>query len=174
MQFVVARAEALPLRTRSSTSLVCMDVLEHLDDDLAALRELSRVVEPGSTLVIVVPAYQWAWSDHDRRLGHRRRYTARRLRERVRAAGLVVIRCTYFHSWLVPLALVVRKTPLARLARGSNEEASFVSPSFNRLLHLVTRIERALIHRLPLPFGLSIMLVAQRPPDSVDASATRR
>ena len=161
--FVVARAEALPLRARSSRGVVCMDVLEHVEDDVAALGELARVVEPGSTLVLTVPAYMWAWSEHDRVLGHRRRYTARALRDRVAAAGLVVTRCTYFHSWLVPLAFLVRKTALGRLARGSQEEASFVSPGVNRLFYLLTRIERGIIHRLPLPFGLSIMVVARRP-----------
>jgi len=161
--FVVARAEALPLKTGSSACVVCMDVLEHMRDDLAALGELGRVVRPGSTLLLTVPAYQWAWSDHDVVLGHWRRYTARLLRQRVAAAGFIVRRCTYFHSWLVPLALLMRKTPLRRLVRSSAEEASFVSPGVNGLLHLLARAERAIIRLLPLPFGLSIMLVAERP-----------
>jgi len=161
--FVVARAEALPLKTGSSGCVLCMDVLEHMADDVAALGELGRVVRPGSTLLLTVPAYGWAWSDHDVTLGHHRRYTARTLRRRVRAAGFIVRRCTYFHSWLVPLAFLVRKTPLARLMRGSAEEASFVSPGVNRLLHLVSRAERGVIRMVRLPFGLSIMLVAERP-----------
>ena len=161
--FVVARAEALPLKTGSSGCVLCMDVLEHMADDVATLGELGRVVRPGSTLLLTVPAYGWAWSDHDVTLGHHRRYTARTLRRRVRAAGFIVRRCTYFHSWLVPLAFLVRKTPLARLMRGSAEEASFVSPGVNRLLHLVSRAERGVIRMVRLPFGLSIMLVAERP-----------
>ena len=161
--FMVGRAEALPLKTGSSTCVVCMDVLEHMPDDVAALAELGRVVRPGSTLLVTVPAYGWAWSDHDVTLGHHRRYTARALRARVAAAGFLVRRCTYFHSWLVPLAFLVRKTPLRRLMRGSAEEASFVSPGVNRLLHLVSRAERGIIRLLPLPFGLSIMLIAERP-----------
>ena len=160
--FVVARAEALPLKTGSSTCVVCMDVLEHMADDAAGLGELGRVVQPGCTLLLTVPAYRWAWSDHDVTLGHHRRYTARMLRRRVAAAGFAIRRCTYFHSWLVPLAFLVRKTPLRRLMRGSAEEASFVNPAVNSLLHLVSRAERALIRMLPLPFGLSIMLVAER------------
>src|SRR4029077_12065955 len=133
--FVVARAEALPLKAGASACVVCMDVLEHTADDLATLGELGRVVQPGSTLLITVPAYRWAWSDHDVTLGHHRRYTARTLRRRVASAGLVVRRCTYFHSWLVPLACLVLKTPLRRLVRGSLEEASFAGPTMNRLLH---------------------------------------
>jgi len=121
------------------------------------------VVQPGCTLLLTVPAYRWAWSDHDVTLGHHRRYTARALRRRVAAAGFTIRRCTYFHSWLVPLAFLVRKTPLGRLMRGSAEGASFVGPGVNRLLHLVSRAERGVIRILPLPFGLSIMLVAERP-----------
>jgi len=165
--FVVGRAEALPLKTGSSGCIVCMDVLEHTPDDAVTLDELGRVGGPGSTLLITVPAYQWAWSEHDVTLGHHRRYTARGLRRRVVAAGFLVRRCTYFHSWLVPLAFLVRKTPLGRLLHGSAEEASFVSPAVNRLLHLVTRVEQRLIRLLPLPFGLSILLVAERPGGSL-------
>ncbi|HWC38544.1 MAG TPA: class I SAM-dependent methyltransferase, partial [Acidimicrobiales bacterium] len=78
-QLLRAEAEHLPLRTDSASMLVSMDVIEHLDDDRAALREYRRVVEPRGMVVVAVPAYQWAWSGHDEALGHRRRYTAKRL-----------------------------------------------------------------------------------------------
>jgi len=165
--FAVGRAEALPLKTGSATCVVCLDVLEHTLDDAAALGEIGRVMEPGATLVITVPAYVLAWSEHDVTLGHQRRYTARALRRRMVAAGFVVRRCTYFHSWLVPVAFLMRKTPLGRLVRGSTEEASFVGPSVNRLLRFVSGVEQRFIRLLPLPFGLSILLVAERPTEPV-------
>ncbi len=164
-QLFRASAEHLPLRTETASTLVSMDVIEHLDDDGAALREYRRVVEPGGTIVVAVPAYQWAWSAHDEALGHRRRYTARRLEAVIHRAGLVIERSDYFHSWLVPVAIALRKTPLRRLVGGDStaEEASFVHPAVNRVLLAVTRAERRLAHVIHIPVGLSIMVVARVP-----------
>lgn len=160
---LASKAGRLPVRTGSADCLVSLDVVEHLDDDVEALREFARVVQPGGTVVVAVPAYNWAWSDHDVVLGHRRRYTRRTLLEAAAAAGLVVQRCTYYHSWLVPLALAVRRTPLRRLLRGEAEEASYVNPTVNRLLGAVTAVERAASRLFDLPTGLSVMLVARSP-----------
>ena len=157
-------AERLPVRSASAAAVTALDVVEHLDDDVLALRELARVVEPGGLLVLAVPAYQWAWSDHDVRLGHRRRYTRAQIREAAEAAGLTVQRCTHFHSWLAPVALAVRRTPLGRLQRGSAEEASMGGPTVNRVLRRVTDVERWLLRRTDLPVGLSILLVARVEP----------
>jgi SAM-dependent methyltransferase len=160
-RLVRATATDVPLRDGAVVAATALDVVEHLDDDLVALRELGRVAGDG-LVVVAVPAYPWAWSDHDVRLGHRRRYTRRTLEAAATAAGLEVLRSTYFHSWLAPVAFVVRRTPAGRLLRGSAEEASFVHPVVNRLLVLVTALERRLLRRRDLPFGLSVLVVARR------------
>jgi dolichyl-phosphate beta-glucosyltransferase len=162
---VLAKAEALPVPDGTLGALTCLDVVEHLDDDREALRELHRAVHSEGLLVVTVPAYQWAWSDHDVALGHRRRYTRSTITNAATDAGFDVIRCTHFHSWLVPPALMLRKTPAHRFIRGRPEEASFGNPLVNRALALVTKAERALLRVTDLPFGLSILLVAKpRPP----------
>lgn len=168
---VLATAEHLPFPDGAAGLLTSLDVLEHLDDDVEALVELSRVVRPGGVLILAVPAYEWAWSDHDVTLGHRRRYTAPRLRRVAEDAGLECLRVTYFHSWLAPLAFLLRKTPLKLLVRGDQEEASFVSPSVNRVLVALTTLERRLLRLVPMPFGLSVLLVARRPPTAGAARA---
>ena len=157
-----ARAERLPFRDASFRCVTSLDVIEHLDDDVAGLREYRRVVEPGGLVVLAVPAYRWAWSDHDDALGHRRRYTRRSLRHSAEAAGLTVERITYFHSWLVPAAWIFRRTPARRLLRGAAEEASYVGPGVNRFLAAVSGGERRVLRRMDLPFGLSILAVARR------------
>jgi len=158
-----ALAEALPFRSSVAAAVVSLDVVEHLDDDVAGLREYQRVVVPGGLVVVAVPAYQWAWSDHDVTLGHRRRYTRDRLVKAAEDAGLELDRVTHFHSWLAPLAWIVRRTPVRRLVRGTDEEASMGGRWTNRIATGVTATERAFIRRRPLPFGLSILLVARRP-----------
>lgn len=161
--FLVARAEALPFATGEVGALTSLDVVEHLDDDLGAVQEFSRTVRSGGLVVLAVPAYQWAWSDHDVALGHRRRYVASEMRVLAEQAGLEVVRCTYFHSWLVPLAFVLRRTPARRLVKGSSEEASFVNERVNRLLRAITEAERIVTRFIDIPFGLSILLVARVP-----------
>ena len=158
-----ARAEALPFPDATFDALVSLDVVEHVDDDVAALREYHRVLKPGAPLVLTVPAYMWAWSEHDVTLGHRRRYRHRTIDRAVRAAGLDVTRVTYFHSWLVPIALVLRRTPARRLVRKPAEEASYVGPRTNRMLGRVSQGERSVLRRTDLPFGLSLMVVGRRP-----------
>lgn len=161
-----ALAEAVPVRAGGAAAVTALDVVEHLDDDVLALRELGRVVGPGGVVVVAVPAYQWAWSGHDVRLGHRRRYGRPKLIAAAEQAGLSVVRCTHFHSWLAPVAWVVRRTPVGRLmGGGSAEEASFGNRWINRALQLVTDVERTILARVDGPVGLSILLVARVPGD---------
>jgi SAM-dependent methyltransferase len=157
-------AEAVPVRSAGAAAATALDVIEHLDDDVVALQELARTVGPGGLVVVAVPAYPWAWSDHDVRLGHRRRYTRPDLLAAARSAGLDVQRCTHFHSWLAPVAWVVRRTPVRHLlGSGSAEEASFGNRWINRALQAVTDVERAALRSTDLPVGLSILLVARVP-----------
>jgi len=155
-----AVAEALPLRTGSVDVLCSLDVVEHLDDDVLALKEYLRVLRPGARLVLTVPSYRWAWSSHDVDLGHRRRYTRPQLEAVAVAAGFEVVRSRYFHSWLVPIALLLRKTPLrALVADKPAESVSMGGPLQNAVGHRLAALDRS----VELPFGLSILLVARRP-----------
>ena len=159
-----ALAEALPVRSGGATAVTALDVVEHLDDDVVALQELGRVAGVGGLVLVAVPAYQWAWSEHDVRLGHRRRYSRAQLATAAEQAGLTVLRCTHYHSWLVPVAWLVRRTPLRFvMGQGSAEEASFGSAWINRALQVVTDVERTVLARRDLPVGLSILLVARVP-----------
>lgn len=159
----LAQAEHLPVASGRAGALVSMDVLEHLDDDVLALQGYRHATQPGATLLVVVPAYQWAWSAKDERLGHRRRYTRPRLRAALEASGLEVDRMTHFHAWLVVPAFLVNRTPLRRLASPSSTEAGKAGGRLNRVLLGVGTVERWWLRHRDLPFGLSIMAVARVP-----------
>lgn len=98
----------MPFAEDSFDLAVSLDVIEHLEDDLAALRELRRVVAPGGSLLVTVPAYQWLWSGHDEINHHHRRYTRRSLQRVAEQAGWRQTRTTYFNSLLLPVAIVLR------------------------------------------------------------------
>ena len=76
---VCGSATALPFADGSFDVVSAFDVVEHCEDEQLAIAELTRVLEPGGRMLLSVPAYQWAWSDHDVRAGHHRRYTRPRL-----------------------------------------------------------------------------------------------
>ena len=101
---------------RSAADLVLMmDVLEHVDDDAALVREYAAKVRSGTRFIITVPAFKFLWSGHDVFLEHRRRYTLRRAEAVLRASGLTVERGCYFYGALLPLAVVSRLLdPLCR------------------------------------------------------------
>ena len=98
----------MPFADDSFDLAVSLDVIEHLEDDLGALRELRRVVAPGGALLVTVPAYQWLWSGHDEINHHHRRYTRRSLQRVAEQAGWRQARTTYFNSLLLPVAIVLR------------------------------------------------------------------
>jgi SAM-dependent methyltransferase len=138
-----------------------LDVIEHLEHDLQALRELRRVVAPGGTLLVTVPAYQWLWSGHDEINHHHRRYTRRSLQRVGEQAGWQQVRTTYFNSLLLPAAILLRV--LDRFSRKTTESSLdlWVPPApLNWVLERPLSIEAAMIGRGGrIPAGLSLLAV---------------
>src|SRR6201987_4604024 len=111
----------MPFPDSSFDLAASLDVIEHLEDDVAALRELRRVVAPGGALLATVPAYRWLWSGHDEINHHHRRYTRRSLALAGERAGWHEVRTTYFNSLLLPVAILLRV--LERFSRRTTESS---------------------------------------------------
>jgi SAM-dependent methyltransferase len=151
----------MPFAPASFDLVVCLDVIEHLQDDRAALRELRRVLAPGGALLVTVPAYQWLWSGHDVVNHHHRRYSRTTLRRAARDAGWECERTTHFNSLLLPVAVALRA--LDRLHARATESSLdlWVPPApLNWLLQQPLNLEAALIGRGgTIPAGLSLLAV---------------
>src|SRR5438445_10100628 len=151
----------MPFASASFDLAVCLDVLEHLEDDLAALRELRRVVAPGGSLLVTVPAYQWLWSGHDEVNHHHRRYTRRSLQRVAERAGWQQVRTTYFNSLLLPVAIMLRLLDRVNTKTTESSLDLWVPPEpLNWLLERPLAMEGALIGRGGrIPGGLSLLAV---------------
>jgi SAM-dependent methyltransferase len=151
----------MPFADASFDLAASLDVIEHLEDDVAALRELRRVVAPGGVLLATVPAYQWLWSGHDEINHHFRRYTRSSLARAGEQAGWREARTTYFNSLLLPIAILLRV--LERFSRRPTESSLdlWVPPEpVNWMLERPLALEAALIARGGrIPAGLSLLTV---------------
>lgn len=161
---VVADAMTLPFSGGSFDALVAMDMLEHLSDDNAALREFARVLKPGGRIFATVPAYPHLWSEHDLALMHYRRYVRREMRERFTAAGLEIEKLTHTMMSLYPLLTVQRRLAARKPPHDPPRAAMPMVPGpINTLLTSLLSAENAFARRTTLPFGSTILCVAIKP-----------
>lgn len=175
-QLGIARAyrhdllQAWPVDAQSQDVVLLLDVLEHLEDPVLALRNAAASLRPGGWILLTVPAYPWLYGDWDRRLGHFRRYTARMLRHQAQQAGLAVAWLNYWNAFSLPAAIAVR---LYQRFLPGERPATFprVHSLTNQTLLTMAGVERWCCHRFPLPCGLSLISVLQSPVPS--STATR-
>lgn len=134
------------------------DVIEHVDDDQAALASVASRLKPGGKLFMTVPAHPWMWSAHDVVNHHKRRYSRRALKRLIATAPLRLDAIGYFNSLLFPVAVAER---LWSKLRGKDEADLTIPPRpVNATLEKIFAAERHLVGRLPLPPGLSLFAVA--------------
>lgn len=150
----------IPFADRKFDMIVLLDVMEHLDDDAAALSALRARLKPGGWLLITVPAYPFLWSRHDELHHHKRRYVARDLRHLIDVSGCRMHYLSYFNTWLFPLIAAARL-----MHAGRSQSGDLVMPGkfANALLKQIFASERLLLGRIALPFGVSLVALARNP-----------
>lgn len=150
----------LPFAPASFDAVFALDVVEHVDDDVAAIAALGALVAPGGFLVLTVPAYDWMWSAHDLAHHHKRRYTRARLETLMAKAGLRCVRASYFNTLLFPLAAAVRLAK--RLLRLEGADDHMPPALVNRVMGSLFAAEAGWLRHAGLPFGLSVVGIARR------------
>ena len=153
----------LPFLDATFDVIIALDLIEHIEQDDEALREIARVLRPGGQVVLFTPAFRFLWSLQDVVSHHFRRYTSAELRAKLRAAGLDVHKLSYANTFLFPLVYAGRLA--LRLSRRADRlSENQLHPAWsNRLLAAVFGAERAIIRRVSFPFGVSLLAVAERP-----------
>ena len=134
------------------------DVIEHIDDDHAAISSIATKLNRGGKFMMTVPAHQWMWTAHDVVNHHKRRYSKRALRSLIEGSPLKLDRLGYFNSLLFPLAVAERT--VSKLRGKDDADVKLPPAPLNVALEKVFAAERYLVGRLPLPPGLSLFAVA--------------
>ena len=154
-------AETLPYLDDTFDITTALDVVEHLDDDLAGLKEMYRVTKKGGRSLIFVPAFMWLWGVQDDISNHRIRYTKRQIVERLEQAGFAVERATYANfTFFAPIlgGRTLMKLTGIKPESENNVNISALNGVFGRLFSA----ERHWLKRLNFPFGVSIVITARK------------
>jgi glycosyltransferase involved in cell wall biosynthesis len=139
-------------RSHHIDSVICFNVLEHIERDEKALKNILNLLEPKGRLLLLVPSHPWLYGGLDQHLGHHRRYGKKELKNKLEALGFKVVFLKYFNrigiiGWFLNSKIFRRK----RLP-------SFQLRIYNLLVPLF-KLEKI----LPLPFGTSLLAVAEKP-----------
>lgn len=151
----------LPGIARGHYDLIAvLDVIEHVDADVAALGAMADCLKPGGHILIAVPAHPWMWSAHDVVNHHKRRYTKATLARAIADAGLTHNGLRYINSLLFPAAVAARVA--GKLTGKDDSDDSPPAAPLNAAFDAIFRLERHLVGRVPMPPGLSILTLARR------------
>ena len=140
------------------------DLLQSVQDDRAALREIRRVLKDGGLLCLTVPAYSFLWSEEDERRGHCRRYRASELRGKLTACGFEVQRASYFVTApFVPLALARMAKSIVHTSSSRDGVPTRSARVARTAMTALLDLERQVLHHINLPFGTVVVCWARKP-----------
>ena len=161
-QYCRSHGTQLPFPDGVFDAVVASDVLEHIEDDMAAAAEIARVMRPGSVAIISVPAHQWLFSEHDTALRHCRRYSKAAIRQVLEGNGLRIRRLTYWNAALFPLICLRRLIANRRPEYRATSDLGPTPVLINEALAGLLAIEAAILRYASLPWGVSLIALAKR------------
>jgi SAM-dependent methyltransferase len=149
----VSSPALLQFRDRQLDTAVCLNVLEHVEDDIDALRKMRDTLQPGSHICLLVPCNKWLYGPMDEIDHHFRRYTRRELNAKLAEANLTVVRQNYFNFLGIAAWFVTNRIFRRSLAAPAQYSL------YDSLVPLLSAVERV----LPPPNGLSIVTICKTP-----------
>ncbi len=173
LEVAQAGGAPLPFADEQFDLVALLDTVEHIPDEFGVFYEALRVLKPGGKLLVTVPAFMWLWSYNDEINAHQRRYTAPELRQKLEIAGFRVTQLSYNNFFTFPAIAAIRLLRPHRPELASPHlteaedvyqvEMEAIPEPANSVLHAVGWLEAELLERVRLPFGSSVICIAEKP-----------
>jgi len=170
IQTLCGRLEIVNFPPESIKAYGAFDVLEHIENPSQLLDEMYRTLQPGGYLLVTVPCGQWLWGEMDKSIGHFRRYSMRTINEVISRSGFTPIKSRYLFLTLVLPAFLLRSIPFRLGIRKSEQQVFETVQSeqssnkvVNTIMKFVFSIESFISKLAPLPYGLTVFMIAQKP-----------
>jgi ubiquinone/menaquinone biosynthesis C-methylase UbiE len=156
----------LPIADSSLDLVLALDIMEHIDDDTAMMKEIHRVLKPGGNILITVPAHKYLWSDHDEALHHFRRYSKNGFRKIIKENGFTIKKYSYVISFTFFPILIFRMIQklIHRIipSKAPKTHIIILPKRINSLLIGILDFEGILLEHINLPVGVSLLCVAEK------------
>ena len=150
----------MPFADNTFDFIFALEVIEHIEDDLGAMRELYRILKPNGFLITTVPAFMFLWGSHDEKFGHFRRYTKSNFCRIAVRAGLTEQKSRYFKIlFFLPLLLLRRFKKYTAIKADDYHK---VNPFINWLFRKLINAEIPIISFIDLPLGASLISVLSK------------
>jgi 2-polyprenyl-3-methyl-5-hydroxy-6-metoxy-1,4-benzoquinol methylase len=151
----------VPFLSNSFDVFLALDVIEHIQDHDAAMRDLYRVLKPGGTAFVMVPAFMFMWGLQDKVAHHFRRYSKKELKQLVLRNGFKIERITYFNFFMfIPIAIVRILQRVVPPKRSSDFDIN--NMFINTILTKLFVFEARLMKYINFPFGVSLIIVLKK------------
>lgn len=156
--------QELPFKESFFDAIMCLDVLEHVQNEELILSEFFRILKKDGVLILMVPAYQHLWSYWDRMARHYRRYNTRHLENILKQNSFKVEKLTYYYLFALLPAVIFRLFKSRRNLTAKSCSSDFIALPvlLNKFLLLLAGIERHLLSVISLPAGLSLFCLVRK------------
>jgi SAM-dependent methyltransferase len=153
----------LSIPERNFDAVLCLDVLEHIDSEAAAIADFDRLLRPGGKLILTVPAHPELWNTHDVQMHHVRRYTREHLQELISDGGWQIDWLSYTNAVALPIAHIRRTWHQEHRTQSSSDVDASGGILASAVMGTSGRLENWWLRSHTLGFGLSLACVASKP-----------
>jgi ubiquinone/menaquinone biosynthesis C-methylase UbiE len=163
IKVIKGSVDNLPFTNNSFDVITCMDVIYHKQvNDKNALHEFFRVLSPGGILILRVPANNWLKLKHDRHVHSRQRYSKKEINRKIQDAGFTIKKLSYINSPLLPFAILNHFKEKVLRESDSSSIGELPKP-INKFITYILLMELNFLAKFNIPFGLGVIVVAQKP-----------